>query len=141
MLSFPHPGSQTLQECTLLYVSQSTATIKFNYLLCTDILIIVSLQAFHRNVYTAQGNEFYFLIFSGVRFRRQHWCLLSILLLIIVLGIAIGIHVNSSAQSDVDELEDLKKAQDEIQVSIPTTEEGRIKAVKQMLKEVPLIDG
>jgi len=63
------------------------------------------------------------------------------LLLIIILGIAIGIHVNSSAQSDVDELEDLKKAQDEIQVSIPTTEEGRIKAVKQMLKEVPLIDG
>ena len=76
-----------------------------------------------------------------MRFRRQHWCLLSILLLIIVLGIAIGIHVNSSAQSDVDELQDLKKAQDEIQVSIPTTEEGRIKAVKQMLKEVPLIDG
>ena len=76
-----------------------------------------------------------------MRFRRQHWCLLSILLLIIVLGIAIGLHVNSSSSIDESESGDLTTSEDEIQVSIPTTMEGRIKAVKQMLKEVPLIDG
>ena len=76
-----------------------------------------------------------------MRFRRQHWCLLSILLLIIVLGIAIGLHVNSSDSADEGDSADLKKPDDEIQVSIPTTQEGRVRAVKQMLKEVPLIDG
>ena len=84
--------------------------------------------------------QFHFFIL-GVRFRRQHWCLLSILLLIIILGIAIGVHVNSSESDDESDSADLKKADDEIQVSIPTTQEGRVKAVKQLLKEVPLIDG
>ena len=82
-----------------------------------------------------------FLYISGVRFRRQHWCLLSILLLIIVLGIAIGLHLNSSDTANDHDSADLKKPDDEIQVSIPTTQEGRVRAVKQLLKEVPLIDG
>lgn len=82
------------------------------------------------------------LIISGVRFRRQHWCLLSIILLIIVLGIAIGLHMNSSKSDDSEgESGDLTTSEDNVQVSIPTTEEARMKAVKQMLKEVPLIDG
>ena len=75
-----------------------------------------------------------------MRFRRQHWCLLSILLLIIVLGIAIGLHVNSSSSTDESSAIPTQPT-NIIQVSIPNTEEGRLKAVKQMLKEVPLIDG
>ena len=75
----------------------------------------------------------------GVRFRRQHWCLLSIILLIIVLGIAIGLSVSSS-DDEKRESGDLKDLTN-IQVSIPTTKEARMQAVKKLLKEVPLIDG
>ncbi len=61
------------------------------------------------------------LFFSGVRFRRQHWCLLSVVLLIIVLSVAIGLPLSG---------EDL-----------PLTAEEQAAVVKQLLKEVPLIDG
>ena len=108
----------------------------FLFIMLIDLLYRITLVTISRNVYI---NNISFI--SGVRFRRQHWCLLSILLLIIVLGIAIGLHVNSSTTTDESDSGDLKKSEDEIQVSIPTTDEGRLKAVKQMLKEVPLIDG
>jgi hypothetical protein len=61
------------------------------------------------------------LFLSGVRFRRQHWCLLSVVLLIIVLSVAIGLPLSG---------EDL-----------PLTAEEQAAVVKQLLKEVPLIDG
>ena len=61
------------------------------------------------------------LFLSGVHFRRQHWCLLSVVLLIIVLSVAIGLPLSG---------EDL-----------PLTAEEQAAVVKQLLKEVPLIDG
>ena len=78
----------------------------------------------------------------GVRFRRQHWCLLAIILLIIVLGIAIGLPLSASDDKE-GESGDLidSTGGDNIQVSIPTTKEARMEAVKKLLKEVPLIDG
>ena len=83
-----------------------------------------------------------FLFILGVRFRRQHWCLLAIIFLIIVLGIAIGVHLNSSSSDNGEgESGDLTASEDNVQVSIPTTEVARMKAVKQMLKQLPLIDG
>lgn len=62
------------------------------------------------------------ILLSGVRFRRQHWCLLSILILIVVLCIAIGLPISSEAWP-------------------PSTPEARMAVVKQLLKEAPLIDG
>ena len=59
--------------------------------------------------------------FSGIRFRRQHWCLLSVILLIIVLSVAIGLPLSGD--------------------DLPMTAEERAAVVKQLLKEVPLIDG
>ena len=58
---------------------------------------------------------------SGIRFRRQHWCLLSVILLIIVLSVAIGLPLSGD--------------------DLPMTAEERAAVVKQLLKEVPLIDG
>ena len=62
-----------------------------------------------------------FLLFSGVRFRRQHWCLLSVFILVLVLCIAIGLPISRDGP--------------------PSTPEARMAAVQQLLKEVPLIDG
>ena len=62
-----------------------------------------------------------FLFFSGVRFRRQHWCLLSVFILVLVLCVAIGLPISRDGP--------------------PSTPEARMEAVKQLLKEVPLIDG
>ena len=64
---------------------------------------------------------FVFFVFPGVRFRRQHWCLLSIFILVLVLCIAIGLPISNGGP--------------------PSTPEARLAAVKQLLKEVPLIDG
>lgn len=60
---------------------------------------------------------------SGVRFQRQHWCFLSIVILILVLCIALGLPLSG----------------DEIQ--IPATEEARMEMVQHLLTEVPLVDG
>ena len=50
--------------------------------------------------------------------------------------------MNSSTSDDSEsESGDLTTSEDNVQVSIPTTDEARMKAVKQMLKDVPLIDG
>ena len=99
------------------------------------------MKIYHINIVIILFKDCYCGFVSGVRFRRQHWCLLSILLLIIVLGIAIGIHVNSSQPAEEGDAGEGIKPDGAIQVTIPTTEEGRVRAVQQMLKEVPLIDG
>ena len=87
----------------------------------------------------------------GVRFRRQHWCLLSIILLIIILSIAIGLPIKSSSDDGGDGVDGAgaesgdstgdQVGGGEVQVSIPQTHQARMKAVKQLLKDVPLIDG
>ena len=57
----------------------------------------------------------------GVHLRRQHWCLLSIFILVVVLCIAIGLPISTEGP--------------------PSTPEARMAAVKNLLKEAPLIDG
>lgn len=57
----------------------------------------------------------------GVRFRRQHCCFLAIVILIIVLCITIGLTVTDSAEA--------------------TSEEATVHVVRQILTEVPLVDG
>merc|ERR1719491_2419235 len=58
---------------------------------------------------------------SGVHLRRQHWCLLSIFILVVVLCIAIGLPISTEGP--------------------PSTPEARMAAVRLLLKEVPLVDG
>ena len=59
---------------------------------------------------------------SGVRLRRQHWCLLSVFLLVLVICVALGLPSITGTES-------------------PSNHEERIQMVKQLLKTVPLIDG
>ena len=63
---------------------------------------------------------------AGVRFRRQHWCFLSLVILILVLCVSIGLPLSGSgAPGPV----------------IPPTEEARMEMVQQLLTDVPLVDG
>ena len=69
----------------------------------------------------------YFFLFAGLKLRRQHWCFLGCLLVIVLLLLVIWMASGSSisGSSDLKMMSEAKRAE----------------LVKEVLKEVPLIDG
>jgi hypothetical protein len=65
---------------------------------------------------------------SGFRFRRQHWCLLSVIVLVLVLCVCIGLPLSGDADSAAAEM-------------ASAAPEVRMAAVHAMLAQVPLVDG
>ena len=68
-----------------------------------------------------------YFLFSGLKLRRQHWCFLGCLLVIVLLLLVIWMASGSSisGSSDLKSMSEAKRAE----------------LVKEVLKEVPLIDG
>ncbi|XP_071743547.1 uncharacterized protein [Lepeophtheirus salmonis] len=65
---------------------------------------------------------------SGIHFRRQHWCILSLILLIIIICVAIGLPISDNGSAPIG-------------FNPPPTEKERLQLVSAILSETPLIDG
>jgi hypothetical protein len=115
------------------------------------------------------ANAIVFFI-SGVRFRRQHCCILSLIVLVLILCLAIGLPLSADNGIEGNEDDASNAAQDhgvtttistmttimtttstttmttttttkKAPFQVPKTPEERQAIVQQLLTEVPLVDG